>query len=196
MNEQVTPHRSLSAVVLCDGGSEADRVTLPARKILELGLQPVPRGSGGVVTTTSSNNTRTTKLLFAPHVTVRLQFTRPHSTNIEERAVLALVTCREDEWNAAVIAVNEMHGVSVPATPPPPLDSASPVPDDIPLAPNIVAAVQLSPVGHRMRGAGVAAELSDETCAVGEGLLEKLGAHSNHVKHVLEIEEEVMEVEV
>lgn len=67
LNEAVTPHRTLSAVVMRDGGARRDRVFLSARTTLQLGLTPVPRGSGGVVTIRCSDNTLTTKLLFAPH---------------------------------------------------------------------------------------------------------------------------------
>jgi hypothetical protein len=180
VSEAISPPRELSAVVLCDGGAEGDRVTMSARKILQLGLQPVPRASGGIVYAKSSNNTRLAKLIFIPQVTVRIQFTRPGSTEIEERAVLTNVTCSEDDWNAAVT-----HSTA-----------SSPVPETnsvIPLGPPILATVQLSPIGHRMFGEGIASDRSNETCAVGEGLLEKLGAHFNHVRHILEIGEEVIE---
>ena len=188
VNEAVSPPRELSAGILCDGGAEGDRVTLPARKILQLGLTPVQRASGGVVITKSSNNTRSTKLIFAPQVTVRIQFTRPNSAQVEERAVLAIATCSEDDWNA----VNTTASSPVPETTSPIVEPASPVPP-IPVGPHIVAAIQVSPIGHQISGEGIAADRKDEACAVGEGLLAKLGAHSNHVLHILEIVEEVIE---
>jgi hypothetical protein len=192
VNETISPPRELSAVVLCDGGAMGDKVTLPARKILQLGLTPAPAASGGIVHTKSANNTLSTKLVFTPQVTVRIQFTRPGSTQIEERGLMTNVTCSEDDWNAAV--AHSTASSPVPETNSPIPEPSSPIPV-IPLGPHIVAAVQLSPIGHRMCGEGIASDRRNETCAVGEGLLEKLGAHSNHVHHILEIEEEVIEEE-
>jgi hypothetical protein len=186
VNETISPPKELSAVVLCDGGAEGDRVKLPARKILQLGLTPVSRASGGVIVT-CSNNTRTTKLIFAPQVTVRIQFTRPNSTEIEERAVQATAACSEADWLAAIAnhSTASTTSSSVPETASPIIEPSSPIPSTS-LGSHIVAAVKLSPVVE---------DLNDEACAVGEGLLEKLGAHSNHVLHMLEIGEEVIEEE-
>lgn len=187
VNEAASPPREQSAVILCDGGAEGDCVTLPARKILQLGLTPVPRASGGVFITKSSNNTRSTKLIFAPQVTVRIQFTRPNSEQVEDRAVLANVTCSEDDWNAVNAFASPVLETTSPIVEP-----SSPVPP-IPLGPHVVAAIQLSPIRHRMHGEDIPEDRTDEACAVGEGLLQKLGAHFNHVLHILEIEEEVIE---
>lgn len=194
VNESISPHRELCAVVLCDGGAEGDKVKLPPRKIVQLGLEPVPITSGGRFKSVNADGSKTDKLIFEPQVTVRIQFKRLDTDTIEDRAVKANVACGESDWYAYINTLSSVSDVNSPPsnTPILPAEPSSPVSSTI-LNSHVIATIQLSPVGHRMQGPNVPDELRSQTCAIGEGLLEKLGVHSNHVEHILEIEEEVIE---
>lgn len=187
-NLETHPPLSFDALVLCDGGAEGDRITMPARKISQLRLSPLPPAFGGTLQIKNGKNSTSRKLVF-PQITVELRFMRAGSDDIETRTVLANPICLESDWNSVVAQGNSCpiasSALSMPSSPSP--DYSSPVPPSAKRGGRVVvAAMQLSSIGHRMRY---------EVCAVGEGLLRILGAHSNHVLHILEIEEQDYEEE-
>ena len=95
-NLKTNPPLSFDAVVICDGGAEGDRITMPARKISQLRLSPLPPAFDGTLQIKNGNNSTSRKLVF-PQVTVQLRFMRAGSDDIETRTVLANPKCLESD---------------------------------------------------------------------------------------------------
>eukprot|EP01031_Cornospumella_fuschlensis_P029514 gene29514-35622_t len=87
------------ASAMCDIGATTAEITLPARKIIQLGLLPF----GKPHRTKGSTNDTKESLRFKPAVEVKLKFSRD-GEEIEERTGLLVVNCHKDEYDQELAA--------------------------------------------------------------------------------------------
>ena len=154
------------ANVLCDGQARAE-LTLPARKIVQLGLKPFH----------SKGSTNDVKVLqkFEP-VKVTLRFTRTADDEIEERMEFLTVSCLLDEYERCMEElVTDKDLLNTPTlTKKRKLSTGSDTSN--------IKEVKLSPV---------APQCKDDRVVLGAGGLSRLKVHGNFEKQVLEIEEDL-----
>eukprot|EP01038_Epipyxis_sp_PR26KG_P018458 gene18458-26026_t len=176
---------SFTALAMCDGGASSE-ITLPARKIIQLGLKPFGKSKSSRGLT---NNDVKQTLTFAPSVSVKMQFIRQSENEVyEERSALLVVCCHRDEYE-------ECMRNSIPCLDTTTLSShgnllsskrkASDISDSS--SSNVIEPkiIKLSPVSHRPT------KLPNQRVVLGHNGLHKLCVHGNFVEGVLEIEEEV-----
>ena len=165
-------NKSFMADVMCDGGAQSE-LTLPGRKIVQLGLEPF-------LTTISrgSTNDKRLSLKFKP-VQVKLRFTRAIDGEVEERIAFLTVSCHKDEYERCMqeSGTKEELQVAPTLTGKRKLSDGSDASD--------IKEVKLSPVAHRPP------ERQEERVVLGAGGLSRLKVHGNFEKQVLVIEEDV-----
>ena len=182
--EVANQNKFFIADAMCNGGA-CSEITLPAKKIIELGLTPLR----GKVTSKGSKNDVKISLRFKPAVVVTLRFQRGPGEPFEERSENLTASCHEEEYQRELL--NFQGGVeAVTSTlckrvlekePESIRASASSIDSGSKFEP---VRVQLSPVSHRLP------ENLDMRVVLGHLGLEKLHVHANFATRVLEIEEE------
>lgn len=172
---------SFFASALCDGGA-SNQLTLPARKIVQLGLQPF----GDAKLARSSCNTTTRVLRFEPvHVTLR--FSRGEDL-VEKREQYLVVSCHEDEYNAELEKSQQSNYVEIGTS----CKSKERKKRKVSDASNsssgsevgIPSSLKLSPVSHRTN------DRPNDRVVLGHEGLSLFHIHANFEKQVLEIEED------
>jgi hypothetical protein len=197
VNDSVEPNVELPVVALSDGGNTGE-LTLPAKKIVQLGLKPKAGKAGKFGVKGTISGASTTKLLFVPHVVVAFHFRREKSTDIETRECPAFATCQESEYEDYVRNKATVEDFSVSSTGPVVTAPVSPLPDvllgkadvssEFPPPTTAIAKVPLSPAYHRPTNC------PDQQVALGHEVLSKLAVHADFEHSVLWVEEEVGEL--
>ena len=193
VNTSVEPNVILPVIAMSDGGSMG-QLTLPARKIHQLGLKPMSGKEGkmnisGVVPGASS-----VKLVFSPHVVVKFYFKRSAESEVEHRAVATFATCHERDYLNYMATKDEAPtqiaaDQELPVTPAPPGEGSSATAPSEPTTPPASAIgmvpLHLSPAYHRP------IDKPEQQVALGQELLGKLAVHADFANSVLWVEEEV-----
>lgn len=175
------------ASAMCDTGAKGAELTLPARKIIQLGLLPYQtyRAKG-------STNDSKQSCKFEPTVKVTMRFVRD-GKEVESRTELLIVSCHKDEYDselAAIAASSSSDPVPTAITEPMLVVTAqskrklSEVTDTA-SSMEPLKAVKLSPVVHRPP------DQPNQRVVLGMAGMRKFHVHANIDKSALEIEEEV-----
>ena len=191
VNDSVSPPIILPVGALSDGGSMG-QLTLPARKISQLGLVPHGGKAGRIQTKGTVPGATTGKLLFVPHVIVKFYFVRQQTNEVNTRECITFATCYETEYNdyltaaatkADAAAATTQSGAEtvLPVSPLPDAEPPAAAEPSAPPAPAHIAAVNLSPV---------TAAFPCQQVALGQEVLSKLAVHADFAKTVLWVEEE------
>ena len=150
-------------------------LSLPARKILQMGLNKL-KGTFGEIKVKGANNVVGIKYVF-DLVGLSISFTRA-GVGSETRECAVAPTCWKDDYENAVAGLASVP-VSTVAAPDSPPSTSTTVLSDV---------IELSPVAHRPPGK------ENESVAIGMGALNKLGVNIN-CQTRLEIEEEFVLLE-
>jgi len=162
------------ASLLCDSGAQSE-LTLPARKIIQLGLTILKEGR-----VKSSTNQSKANLYFEPAVKVQIYFRRDNEV-IEEKVALCTVSCLKDEYDAECAKKSiEPTTTEVEAT----TSDRLSIQSSAPVAEHIK--VKLSPAQHRT------STDRDSRVVLGTIALRALSLNANFETNELEIREELI----
>lgn len=170
------------ASVMCDTGAQ-NELTLPARKIVQLGLRPYTTYQAK-----GSTNDVKQSCLFEPTVKVTMRFRRD-GEEVESRTALLVVSCHKKEYDSELATfVSSSSGKpvlntrgSVTAGSKRKLSEVTDTSSRV----EPLKAVKLSPVAHRPP------HQPDQRVVLGTTGMRKFHVHANIDKSSLEIEEEV-----
>jgi predicted aspartyl protease len=172
----IESNQSFTANALCDGGANSE-FSLPARKIVQLGLKPY----GNVSFSKGSTNHIKSIIKFAPAVSVTLKFLREGEETVVERTALLVASCHKDEYDEEIIKNTTTTTTTVSNK-----RKSSEISDFSSSSVEKVKVVKLSPVSHRPPSS------PNDRVVLGQNGLAKLFVHANFTDRVLEIEEEII----
>jgi hypothetical protein len=175
--------QSFLASAMCDGGASKAELTLPPRKIIQLGLEPF----GQSISKGSTNDTTVT-IRFRPPVAVKMKFLRGEE-ELEERTEFLIVSCHKNEYEQELLNSSASNAnTEITNTASASLSGVKRKASDLSESsgPKIGGklVVKLSPVAHRPPNR------PNERVVLGQAGLKKFKVHANFAEHVLEIEEE------
>jgi hypothetical protein len=172
----IKSNQSFTANALCDSGAYSE-LSLPARKIVHLGLKPY----GHALFIKGSTNQIKSIIQFAPAVSVTLKFLREGEETLVERISLLVASCNKDEYE------EEMRkNTTATATTVSNKRKSSEISNSSSSSADKVKFVKLSPVSHRPPSS------PNDRVVLGQKGLHQLFVHANFSNSVLEIEEEIV----